>query len=267
MAIAERAAVAALRHRLHQRRALVQRIQRQAEHDRALRPEDGEVPELGDPRRRRHCAQHERDARRQPGDREQPGQSGRADRGEIEHSRAVRSFPRKRESRPLARIVSWVPALAGTSGTWFTARRTGLTSRQMAKVCDCFPALKEVTDARERRYRAHPEKPAPEGPQSFVEVKVTSIGELNELVECKRSGFKFVISEPAHVGGQNCAPSPLEFGCYAAVFAFYAAKLGIAYDGFEAVARTEFDARGHMMIADAPTSAFCKVTISLRVMS
>jgi uncharacterized OsmC-like protein len=136
----------------------------------------------------------------------------------------------------------------------------------MAKVCDCFPALKEVTDARERRYRAHPEKPAPEGPQSFVEVKVTSIGELNELVECKRSGFKFVISEPAHVGGQNCAPSPLEFGCYAAVFAFYAAKLGIAYDGFEAVARTEFDARGHM-IADAPTSAFCKVTISLRVMS
>jgi uncharacterized OsmC-like protein len=74
------------------------------------------------------------------------------------------------------------------------------------------------------------------------------------------------------VGGQNCAPSPLEFllsgavGCYAAVFAFYAAKLGIAYDGFEAVARTEFDARGHM-IADAPPSAFRKVTISLRVKS
>ena len=107
----------------------------------------------------------------------------------------------------------------------------------MAKVCDCFPRLKEITDARERRYRAHPEKPAPEGPQSFVEVKLTSIGELNELVECKRSGFKFLISEPAHVGGQNCAPSPLEFllsgavGCYAAVFAFYAAKLGVAYDG------------------------------------
>ena len=104
----------------------------------------------------------------------------------------------------------------------------------MAKVCDCFPQLKEITDARERRYRADPEKPAPEGPQSFVEVKVTSIGGLNELVECKRSGFKFVISEPSHVGGQNCAPSPLEFllsgavGCYAAVFAFYAAKLGVA---------------------------------------
>src|SRR5499425_380485 len=144
--------------------------------------------------------------------------------------------------------------------------------RRMVKVCDCFPQLKEITDARERRYRADPEKPAPGGPQSFVEVKVTSIGGLNELVECKRSGFKFVISEPSHVGGQNCAPSPLEFllsgavGCYAAVFAFYAAKLGIAYDGFEAVARTEFDARGHM-IADAPTSAFHKVTISLRVTS
>src|SRR5262249_45135544 len=143
---------------------------------------------------------------------------------------------------------------------------------RMTKVCDCFPALKEITDARERRYRAHPDKPAPEGPQSFVEVTVTSIGELNELVECKRSGFKFVISEPTHVGGQNCARSPLEFllsgavGCYSAVFAFYAAKLGVAYDGFEAVARTEFDARGHM-IADAPTSAFRKVTISMRVTS
>ena len=51
----------------------------------------------------------------------------------------------------------------------------------MAKVCDCFPELKEITEARERRYRTHPEKEAPEGPQSFVEVKVTSIGQLNEL--------------------------------------------------------------------------------------
>ncbi|HEX9277988.1 MAG TPA: OsmC family protein [Casimicrobiaceae bacterium] len=142
----------------------------------------------------------------------------------------------------------------------------------MAKVCDCFPELKEITDARERRYHAHPEKPAPEGPQSFVEVKVTSIGQLNELVECKKSGYKFLISEPAHVGGQNCAPTPLEFllsgavGCYAAVFAFYAAKLGVRYDSFEAVARTEFDARGHM-IADAPSSAFRKVTISVHVRS
>jgi len=142
----------------------------------------------------------------------------------------------------------------------------------MAKVCVCFPELKDVTEARERRYRAHPDKPAPEGPQSYVEVKVTSIGQLNELVEAKKSGYKFIISEPVHVGGQNCAPTPLEFllsgavGCYAAVFAFYAAKLGISYDSFEAVARTGFDVRGHM-IADAPTSAFQKVTISISVVS
>jgi uncharacterized OsmC-like protein len=142
----------------------------------------------------------------------------------------------------------------------------------MVKVCDCFPELKEITDARERRYRAHPDKPAPEGPQSFVEVKVTSIGALNELVEAKKSGHKFVISEPVHVGGQNCAPTPLEFllsgavGCYAAVFAFYAAKLGIAYDSFEAVARTDFDVRGHMM-TDAPRSGFQKVTIAVHVVS
>ena len=142
----------------------------------------------------------------------------------------------------------------------------------MAKVCDCFPELKAITDARERRYRAHPERAAPEGPQSFVEVKVTSIGQLNELVDCRKSGYKFVISEPAHVGGQSCAPTPLEFllsgavGCYAAVFAFYAAKLGVAYDSFETVARTEFDARGHM-IPGAPNPGFQKVTISIRVVS
>jgi uncharacterized OsmC-like protein len=142
----------------------------------------------------------------------------------------------------------------------------------MVKVCDCFPELKAITDAREQRYRNHPEKPAPEGPQSFVEVKVTSIGQLNELVECKKSGHKFIISEPRHVGGQNVAPTPLEFllagavGCYAAVFAFYAAKLGVTYDSFEAVARTDFDVRGHMM-PDAPPSGFQKVTIAISVVS
>jgi uncharacterized OsmC-like protein len=141
----------------------------------------------------------------------------------------------------------------------------------MVSVCDCFPELKATTDARETRYRAHPEKSAPEGPQSTVQVKVTSIGQLNELVE-PRSGFKFIISEPRHVGGQLIAPTPLEFllsgavGCYAAVFAFYAAKLGVSYDSFEAVARTDFDVRGHMM-PDAPTSAFQKVTIAINVVS
>jgi putative redox protein len=142
----------------------------------------------------------------------------------------------------------------------------------MTKVCDCFPELKDVTEARERRYRAHPDQAAPEGPQSFVEVKVTSIGQLNELVDCRKSGYKFIISEPVHVGGQNCAPTPLEFllsgavGCYAAVFAFYAAKLGVSYDSFEAVARTDFDVRGHM-IAGAPKSAFQRVTINISVTS
>ena len=142
----------------------------------------------------------------------------------------------------------------------------------MTRVCDCFPGLQEITEARERRYRAHPDRAAPEGPQSFVEVKVTSIGQLNELVDCRKSGYKFIISEPVHVGGQNCAPTPLEFllsgavGCYAAVFAFYAAKLGVSYQSFEAVARTDFDVRGHM-IAGAPKSAFQRVTISITVTS
>src|SRR4030081_654699 len=142
----------------------------------------------------------------------------------------------------------------------------------MVKVCDCFPELKQTTDTREARYRAHPERPAPEGPQSFVEVKVTSIGQLNELAECKKSGHKFIISEPVHVGGQNVAPTPLEFmlagavGCYAAVFAFYAAKMGVDYESFEATARADFDVRGHM-IADAPPSSSRSVTIDMRIVS
>ena len=142
----------------------------------------------------------------------------------------------------------------------------------MVKVCDCFPQLKEITEAREQRYRANPDKPAPEGPQSTVEVKVTSIGHLNELVECKNSGHKFIISEPRHVGGQVIAPTPLEFllsgavGCYAAVFAFYAAKMGVNYESFEATARTSFDVRGHM-IPGAPPSGFQQVTIDIKVVS
>src|SRR5712672_109701 len=151
-------------------------------------------------------------------------------------------------------------------------RQLNSRRRPMVRVCDCFPELKEITEARERRYRQNPEKPAPEGPQSFVEVKVTSIGQLNELVECRKSGHKFIISEPVHVGGQNVAPTPLEFllsgavGCYAAVFAFYAAKLGVSYESFEATARADFDVRGHM-IADAPPSSFKSVTIDMRIVS
>ena len=103
----------------------------------------------------------------------------------------------------------------------------------MAAVCDCFPELKSVTDAREARYRADPSKRAPEGPQSSLEVTVTSIGNLNESVTTRNSGRQFIISEPKHVGGLADAPTPLEYllsgavGCYAAVFAFYAAKMGV----------------------------------------
>jgi uncharacterized OsmC-like protein len=142
----------------------------------------------------------------------------------------------------------------------------------MPAVCDCFPEIKSVTDAREARYRADPGKRAPEGPQSSLEVTVTSIGRLNESVATRNSGQHFIISEPKHVGGIADAPTPLEFllsgavGCFAAVFAFYAAKMGVDYESFEAVARTNFDARGHM-ISDAPPSGFQKVTIAISVKS
>ena len=142
----------------------------------------------------------------------------------------------------------------------------------MTAVCDCFPELKAVTEAREARYRADPRQAAPAGPQSSLEVTVTSIGRLNEQVKTRNSGQRFIISEPRHVGGLADAPTPLEYllsgavGCYAAVFAFYAAKLGVDYESFEAVARTNFDARGHMM-PDAPPAGFQKVTIAISVKS
>lgn len=142
----------------------------------------------------------------------------------------------------------------------------------MSRMCDCFPELKKTTLEREARFLATPEAPVPEGPQSQFHVKVRSIGNLNEYVECGRSGHTFIISEPVAVGGENIAPFPLEFllagatGCYAAVFAFYAAKLDVPYDTFEITAHTQLDVRGHM-IPDAPPSNFQKVFLDIRISS
>lgn len=137
-------------------------------------------------------------------------------------------------------------------------------------VCDCFPRLREVTAAREARYRDDPAQPAPHGPQSTVEVQVTSIGDLDEEAQSLKSGQTWVISEPEHVGGLADAPTPLEYllsgavGCFAAVFAFYAAKHHVDYRSFRARAHAAFDVRGHMM-ADAPPSGFSSVAIAVEV--
>ena len=142
----------------------------------------------------------------------------------------------------------------------------------MRSMCDCLPQLKENVLEREARYRANPEKPAPEGPNYALEVKVTSVGDLDEVVRCNASGHEFVISEPTAVGGRDIAPWPLEYllggavGCFAAVFAFYAAKLDVKYDSFEATARTRIDVRGHM-IPEAPPSGFQGVELDLQVVS
>jgi uncharacterized OsmC-like protein len=133
--------------------------------------------------------------------------------------------------------------------------------------------LKEVTLAREAGYLGDAaEKPAPEGPHSTVHVRVTSVGELNEEARSLKSGREWAISEPEHVGGLANAPTPLEYllsgavGCFAAVFAFYAAKLDVPYDSFEATAFAELDVRGHM-IEGAPPSGFRSVRIDVAVES
>jgi uncharacterized OsmC-like protein len=87
-----------------------------------------------------------------------------------------------------------------------------------------------------------------------------------------KSGRTWPISEPKHVGGVADAPTPLEYllsgvvGCFAAVFAFYAAKHDVPYTSFEATALAELDVRGHMM-EDAPPSGFSRVTLELAIES
>jgi uncharacterized OsmC-like protein len=146
-------------------------------------------------------------------------------------------------------------------------------TKQTICVSDCFPQLKEVTLAREARYRGGAaDLPAPEGPKSTVHVKVTSVGDLNEEASSMKSGRSWTISEPSHVGGLADAPTPLEYllsgavGCFAAVFAFYAAKHDVPYTSFEATALAELDVRGHMM-EDAPPSGFSRVTLELAIES
>lgn len=135
-------------------------------------------------------------------------------------------------------------------------------------ICECLPALREVTAQREERYRSNPDAAAPSGPQSTVQVKVTSIGKLNEEAESLKSGITWTISEPSHVGGLADAPTPLEYllsgalGCFAAVFAFYAAKYEVNYDTFQIIGRAELDVRGHM-IEDAPPSGFSSVDVGI----
>jgi uncharacterized OsmC-like protein len=145
--------------------------------------------------------------------------------------------------------------------------------KQSICVSDCFPQLKEVTLAREQRYLGDAaDERAPVGPKSTVHIKVTSVGDLNEEASSMKSGRTWTISEPEHVGGLSDAPTPLEYllsgaiGCFAAVFAFYAAKHDVPYRSFEATALAELDVRGHM-IEGAPPSGFSSVALELTVES
>ena len=132
--------------------------------------------------------------------------------------------------------------------------------------------LHEKTVQREARYRAQPDASGVKGgPHHELKVVVRSIGHLDEHVKTG-SGHEFIISEPIDVGGRNIAAWPLEYllsgavGCYAAVFAFYAAKLRVAYDEFEVKARSYVDTRGHM-IPDAPPSGFQRVVFDVHIRS
>ncbi len=139
-------------------------------------------------------------------------------------------------------------------------------------MCECLPRIRQITLEREARYIRDPEAAAPLGPQSTVEVQVTSIGELNEQARSLKSGREWIISEPAHVGGLANAPTPLEYllsgvlGCFAAVFAFYASKYEVDFHAFDVKGVARMDVRGHMM-EDAPPAGFRSVDIAVTVKS
>ena len=76
VAFSRRPAVTTLWDRRCERHPLVQRSGNEAEYPRALRPEDGKIPNLGDPVRRRRRAQYGRYQRPQPGARLQRCESG-----------------------------------------------------------------------------------------------------------------------------------------------------------------------------------------------
>ena len=96
----ERCRVAAVRHRRRQGHHLVQRIRRQAEHARALRSEDREVPELDHSLGRHRRPQHDGDERGQSRAGVQRSQSRGAGRGQVALRRFVGPAQRFSDGRP-----------------------------------------------------------------------------------------------------------------------------------------------------------------------
>src|SRR5437868_8790640 len=78
MAVAEWAEVAAIRDHVLEGRDLVRRVRHQTERARALRSEDARLPELEDSWRRRSRPQHDAHQRREPRDRRERVEHGRA---------------------------------------------------------------------------------------------------------------------------------------------------------------------------------------------
>ncbi len=103
---------AASRPRGDQRHHLVQRVRNDAEYGRALRSQDGEVSELGDPGWRQHCAQHLGDAGRRLRAGQQPRECRHA--GENREVRAecgprAMSSPSDLDSYSVTRVSSVSP--------------------------------------------------------------------------------------------------------------------------------------------------------------
>jgi uncharacterized OsmC-like protein len=90
-------------------------------------------------------------------------------------------------------------------------------------------------------------------------------------VHVRAGGHRFVIDEPAALGGTDRAPNPIEYAlaslgsCQAITYRFWSEKLGIAFDSLCIEVDGDIDFRGLLGLSDETRPGFETVRISVRI--
>lgn len=90
-------------------------------------------------------------------------------------------------------------------------------------------------------------------------------------VHVRAGGHRFVIDEPAALGGTDRAPNPIEYAlaslgsCQAITYRFWSEKLGIAFDRLCIEVDGDIDFRGLLGLSDEVRPGFETVRISVRI--
>jgi uncharacterized OsmC-like protein len=90
-------------------------------------------------------------------------------------------------------------------------------------------------------------------------------------VHVRAGSHRFVIDEPAALGGTNRAPNPIEYAlaslgsCQAITYRFWSEKLGIAFDRLSIEVDGDIDFRGLLGLSDEVRPGFETVRIAVRI--